>query len=321
MTIHKNAKKINISLEQKNYAIINGDSSRIVKQIEDNSIKLLYGSPPYPNAKRNYGIWKSDNYIKVIDPFIRNALPKLKSDGFIVINIKANRTDPKKKDSSSERSLIVEEFMIHMKKELKLYCVDIEIWIKSNPIPTGVRVACQDAYEYNLWFSKSKKWDLNIDEIRRKYSEATKKAYENSLYKPRKNGLKYVSKEKFISENKLGALPINIEAKNLDSLVKNSIINYSNNIVYGSVSNKIEMHQAVQPEYLSEKYILACTKKGDIVFDPWLGSGTTGVVAVKNGRKFIGVDISENFCDISLSNIEGRSKEIVKKSKPWNNLL
>jgi DNA modification methylase len=315
MSILKSAKTAITILSRNNYVIINGDSSKIINEIEDNSIKLFYGSPPYPNAKRNYGIWKTENYIKVIDPFIRNAIPKLKDDGFIVLNIKANRTNPKKKNYSSERSLIVEELMLHVKKKLKLFCVDVEIWIKSNPIPTGVRVACQDAYEYNIWFSKSSKWEINIDEIRRKYSDATKKAYESAIYKPRQNGLKYVSKEKMISENKNGALPVNIETKNLDSLVKNSIINYSNNIVHGSVSNKIQMHQAVQPEYLPEKYILACTKINDIVYDPWLGSGTTGLVALKNGRKFIGVDISEQFCAIALKNLEERGKKIVKKSK------
>ena len=126
-----------------------GDCANVIKKIEDNSIKLIYGSPPYPNAKRDYGIWKDDEYIKYISKFLKPSIKKLKDDGFIVLNIKANRIS-KNSNLSSERSLVVEELMFYLKKELNLYCVDIEIWIKSNPAPTGVKSACIDAYEYIL---------------------------------------------------------------------------------------------------------------------------------------------------------------------------
>jgi DNA modification methylase len=56
-------------------------------------------------------------------------------------------------------------------------------------------------------------------------------------------------------------------------------------LVKGSVSNKSVNHQAVQPNYLPEKYILACTSEGDIVLDPWVGSGTTGIVALLANRR------------------------------------
>ena len=285
-------------IESKGYSILQGDSINKIKKLKDSSIKLLYGSPPYPNAKRNYKTWKIDNYIDEIAPFIKNAIPKLTDDGFIVINVKANRTHPTSKNVSSERSLIVEELMIYMKKELNLFCVDIEVWIKSNPVPTGVRVACQDAYEYNLWYSKSPKWKINIDPIRREYAESTLSTYRNSTFKPRKNGLQYVYREKKIYPNEIGALPINVAT--------NEIINFSNwytNIVYGAVSAKSVEHQAVQPEYLPEKYILACTNEKDIVLDPWTGSGTTGVVSLKIKRKFIGFDISDEFVKLAKANI------------------
>ena len=59
--------------------------------LPDNSIKLIYGSPPYPNAERNYGIWRSEEYIERMTPFIDAAKLKLRDDGFIVINVKACR--------------------------------------------------------------------------------------------------------------------------------------------------------------------------------------------------------------------------------------
>ena len=267
----------------KPFTVIHSDGVKGLKKLEDKSIKLLYGSPPYPNADRNYGNWDSANYIKKISPFIEAAIPKLRDDGFIVINIKANR-ERCTTHESSRRSLVVERLAILMEEQFHLYCVDIEIWVKDNPVPTGVRCACQDAYEQNLWFSKSKKWTINIDAIRRPYRAASLRQYENHDYKPRTNGLPYVKKQKKIDPNPLGALPVNV--------------------IRGSVSGRIENHQAVQPIYLPSKYVLATCKEGDLVVDPWTGSGTTGIAAVTYGCEFIGFDIYEEYVNMANENIE-----------------
>ncbi len=263
---------------QKDYKLILGDAEEEVKLLKDKSIKLMYGSPPYPNAKRDYAYWGEENYLKIITPTLINLYPKLTDDGFIVINIKSNRKTATK-NNSSERSLIVEKLMFWLKEELKMYCVDIEIWLKTNPVPTGVRVACQDCYEYNLWFSKAPKWEININSIRREYSQSSLNTYKNTLYKKR-DGVQYVSKDKTINANPLGALPLNV--------------------ITGATSMSLANHQATQPEYLPKKYILACSNKNDIILDLWCGSGTTGVSAIKNDRQFIGIDISKDFLEIAL---------------------
>jgi DNA modification methylase len=200
-----------------------------------------------------------------------------------VINVKANRE--KFSNRNSTRSLVVEKLAVLLSEKWGFYCVDIEVWVKDNPVTTGLRVACQDAYEQILWFSMSPKWHLNIDDIRRPYANSTLKIYQNSTFKPRSNGLTYVRKNKVISPNKLGALPLNI--------------------IKGAVSSKIVDHQAVQPGYLPEKYIKATTKEGDIVLDPWVGSGTTGYVALLFNRRFIGFDIFEEYINNSRSLFEG----------------
>lgn len=261
-----------------------------LSQMPDESIKLMYGSPPYPNAERSYGMWRTGEFIDKITPFISTAIPKLTKDGFIVINVKANR-EKWGPGRSSTRSLVVERFAIQLEDMWNLHCVDVEIWVKDNPVSTGLRVACQDSYEQILWFSKSEKWKINLDQIRRPYSESTLRIYENSEFRPRTNGLTYVRKVKRISANPLGALPVNV--------------------IRGPVSSKQSIHQAVQPNYLPKKYILATTQLGDIVVDPWMGSGTTGLEALKLGRKFVGFDLIEEY--ISNANVSfqglGRTKE------------
>ncbi len=259
-----------------------------MSELPDKSVKLVYGSPPYPNAERDYGVWKSSEYLQKMDPFLSVAFDKLSYDGFLVINVKANREKSTSK-TSTKRSLVVEKMAILLEEQYGFSCVDIEIWVKENPVPTGLRVACQDAYEQILWFSKAKKWTINLDAIRRPYSEETIKLYDNAIYKPRTNGLTYVRKEKTINPNPLGALPLNV--------------------IKGAVSSKQEIHQAVQPVYLPEKYIKACTNSGDVVLDPWMGTGTTGVAALKLGRRFIGFDVCEVYVNHSSKILEHIKRE------------
>jgi len=252
------------------------DGAEGILRLPDKSIKLVYGSPPYPNAERDYGVWKSGEYIERLAPFVDATIQKLRDNGFIVINIKANR-EKAGSGFSSKRSLVVERLAILLEERWKLYCVDIEIWVKENPVTTGLRVACQDAYEMNLWFSKAAKWTINLDAIRRPYTSHSMKTYSEYEYKPRNNGNSYVRENKHIEPNPIGALP--------------------RNVISGGVSSVIGSHQATQPLYLPAKYIKASTDEGDLVVDPWLGSGTTGVVALTLGRKFIGFDVKKKYVD------------------------
>lgn len=257
-------------LNKHRFAVIQNDGAEGMLLLPDKSIRLIYGSPPYPNAEREYGVWRSSEYIKKMTPFLDAAYTKLRDDGFIVINVKANREKATGK-TASKRSLVIEKLAIEMEETWGLHCVDIEIWIKENPAPTGLRVACQDAYEQNLWFSKAPKWHINLDAIRRPYESHSVQTYESYEYKPRSTGNTYVRKNKRITPNPLGALP--------------------KNVISGGVSARIDGHPATQPLYLPEKYIKATTDENDLVVDPWMGSGTTGYAALLLGRRFVGFDV------------------------------
>ena len=63
-------------------------------------------------------------------------------------------------------------------------------------------------------------------------------------------------------------------------------------------------HPTQKPEYLLERIVLASTEEGQVVLDPFCGSGTTGVEAIRFGRKFIGIDISEEYLEISKKRLE-----------------
>jgi DNA modification methylase len=78
-----------------------------------------------------------------------------------------------------------------------------------------------------------------------------------------------------------------------------------NNIWKYTTSFNGVKHPAPFPEKLAEDHILTWTDEGDLIYDPFLGSGTTAKMALLNGRKFIGSEISESYCAISEQRIEG----------------
>lgn len=67
---------------------------------------------------------------------------------------------------------------------------------------------------------------------------------------------------------------------------------------------KAGKHPTQKPEYLLERIIQASTMPGDIVLDPFCGSGTTGVVAARYGRYFIGIDTEESYLNITKKRLE-----------------
>lgn len=81
----------------------------------------------------------------------------------------------------------------------------------------------------------------------------------------------------------------------------------------GSLTAKSEKwagkHPTQKPEYLLERVILASTRQGDFILDPFVGSGTTGVVAKRLGRRFIGIDADKNYLAIAKKRLEKEIKE------------
>ena len=67
-------------------------------------------------------------------------------------------------------------------------------------------------------------------------------------------------------------------------------------------------HPTQKPEELLRRIILSSTNKGDLILDPFMGSGTTGKVAVEFQRKFIGIEIDKNYFEISKKRIENQNK-------------
>ena len=86
--------------------------------------------------------------------------------------------------------------------------------------------------------------------------------------------------------------------------VRSNIWEYHNGYGFGAKDDIALLHPGRFPDKLAEDHVLSWSNVGDLVFDPLCGSGTTGVAALKLNRRFIGVDISEEYCAIARKRLE-----------------
>ena len=167
-------------------------------------------------------------------------------------------------------------------KEIGFNLHDTMIYAKNNPVPY-YHNRYNPSFEYMFIFSKGKPKTFNPLQEERKtkgYSEKRTFRYPDGSLKP--------ANTKTISDKKL-----------------------KNNIWFYTVGGKrnLKAHPATFPEKLAEDHILSWSHEGDIVFDPMCGSGTTCKMAKLNNRKFIGVDISEEYVEIAKNRIKNNRKD------------
>lgn len=78
--------------------------------------------------------------------------------------------------------------------------------------------------------------------------------------------------------------------------------------IFPAKSKKERLHPVPFPEQLANDHIISWSNEGDIIFDPFMGSGTTAKMAQLNNRKWIGFEMSEEYCDIIKQRLEGLKK-------------
>ena len=67
-------------------------------------------------------------------------------------------------------------------------------------------------------------------------------------------------------------------------------------------------HPTQKPVKLLERCILASTKEGDLILDPFNGSATTGVAAIKHGRQYVGIELEKDYLDVSIQRLNSVTK-------------
>lgn len=256
--------------------IICGDCGEVMKTFPDNIVDLIITSPPYAdNRKRTYGGIHVNEYVNWFLPKTKEFLRVLKPSGTFILNIK-------EKVVESERSTYVIELILEMRKQGWLWTEEF-IWHKKNCYPGRWPNRFRDSWERCLQFNKQKQFAM--------YQDAVKVP----IGRWADTRLKNLSKTDMIRD----------EAKNNSGFGK-KIANwvgknmvYPTNVLHLATECANKNHSATFPYALPEWFIKLFTVENDIVLDPFVGSGTTAIVARDYKRLYIGIDKEQEYCDMS----------------------
>ncbi len=249
-----------------------GDSKEELKKLPDNSVDLIVTSPPYADQRKGtYGGIHPDKYVEWFLPISKELLRVLKPTGTFILNIKEKVLD-------GERSTYVMELILEMKKQGWLWTEEF-IWHKKNCYPGKWSNRFRDAWERLLQFNKERKFIMYQEEVMVPMGDWAKSRLKNLS-----------DTDKIRDNSKVGSG----FGKNISNWLTRDKA-YPTNVLHLATECNNKNHSAAFPEELPEWFIKLFTKENDIVLDPFMGSGTTMIVANRMLRNSIGIEIMQEY--------------------------
>lgn len=267
-----------------------GDARKVLTRIPSGCVDLVVTSPPYADRRSKvYGGIKPDRYVEWFLPISEELRRVLKPTGSFVLNIKEIVV-------GGERHPYVIELILAMRKQGWLWTEEYA-WHKKNCYPGKWPNRFRDSWERCLHFTKHKKFAM----------------YQEAVMVPmgewRHSRLKTLSETDRIRDNS----HVNSGfGKNVSNWVGREMA-YPTNVLHMATECGNKNHSATFPVSLPAWFIRLFTKPGDLVLDPFVGSGTSAVAAQKLGRRYIGIDVNSDFCEIAQERLKPHFK-----GKPTN---
>ena len=252
-----------------------GDCLNILKDYPSDFFDLIVTSPPYADSRKStYGGISPDKYIKWFIPRTSEFLRVLKKSGTFILNIKEKVVD-------GERDTYVIELILEMRKQGWLWTEEF-IWHKKNSYPGKWPNRFRDSWERLLQFNKDRKFNMYQEEVMVPMGDWAKTRLKNLS-----------DTDKIRDNSKVGSG----FGKNISNWLDRDKA-YPTNVLHLATECNNKNHSAAFPEELPEWFIKLFTKEGDTVLDPFMGSGTTLVVASRMKRNSIGIDIVPEYCEM-----------------------
>ncbi len=283
-----------------------GDSLALLSELPDNSVNLLFTSPPYAlHFKKEYGNASKAEYVEWFLPFAREIHRVLRPDGSFVLNIGGsyNKGIP-------TRSVYHFRLMLALIDDVGFHLAQECFWYNPAKMPmpaewvTVRRVRIKDSVEYLWWFAKTPHPKANNRKVLRPYSADMIRLNQRGLRATtRPSG--HLIKKSFEEIGSGGAIPGNlIDPNEASDLLRHGNNSANDNYTKRCKENGIKIHPARFPSALPDFFIRLLTDEGDLVIDPFAGSNTTGAVAESLDRRWIGMELSEEYLGASRFRFE-----------------
>ena len=244
--------------------IYQGDCLEVLKTFEDNSIDLTVTSPPYDNLRTYGGVIEGWSFEKFQG--IARELYRVTKEGGVVVWVVADATI-----KGSETGTSFKQALYFMECGFNLH--DTMIWEKTGMLPTQDRY--YNIFEYMFVLSKGRPKTMNFICDHKTTAGGRVQKKDACINKgAQKNGAGTFVRNEYSRRTNLWRISI---GKNKET----------------------QGHPAPFPEALANDHILSWSNEGDIVLDPFMGSGTTGFVANKLGRHYVGIELNPEYVEMA----------------------
>jgi DNA modification methylase len=278
--------------------ILVGDSWDISKLLPSECVRCIVSSPPY-FGHREYSndrdhrileLGREENaaiYVQRLVTLFDELRRVLSMDGTLWLNLGDTYRDGRLLGIPWRVALALQDTGWILRSEI--------IWNKTNAMPSPVKNRPTTSHEHIFLLTKSREYFFNADAIREPhvtFSEESKM----------KGGRNHFGKRGGTPENGKNKGNANLHKGRWDQAFHP--LGRNKRTVWNISLGKFrESHFAVFPEKLVECCTLAGTAKGDLVLDPFMGSGTTGVVARRLERHFLGIELVPSYAEMAMKRI------------------
>lgn len=267
--------------------ILEGDCRDLLPQLPDACIDLIITSPPYADQRqRVYGGVPPDKYVEWFLPIAAECKRVLKPTGSFVLNIKERVVD-------GERHTYVLELVLNLRGEGWLWTEEY-IWHKKNTYPGKWPNRFRDAWERCLHFTKQKKF----------------KMFQEAVMVP-------MGEWRHARLRKLSGNDLRRDESRVGSGFGKRVANwigrewaYPTNVLHMATECYNRNHAATFPIDLPAWFIKLFTEPGDLVLDPFIGSGTTAVAAVRLGRRYLGFELNPQYVAVAQQRLEKEIRQL-----------
>ncbi|MBN2462401.1 MAG: site-specific DNA-methyltransferase [Dehalococcoidia bacterium] len=257
--------------------IIHGECLSVIKTFPNECVDLIITSPPYAdNRKKSYKGIPTSQYVKWFVPISHELKRILKPEGSFVLNIKERTTN-------GERQTYVLELILEMKRQGWLWTEEY-IWHKKNCYPGKWPNRFRDAWERCLHFTKQKKFKMIQQAVMVPMGSWAEKRL-----------TKLSDTDRIRDESR----SLSGFGKNVSNWLGKKYV-YPTNVLHLATECSNRNHSAAFPISLPSWFIKLLTEPGDVVLDPFIGSGTTALACIETDRHYIGIELMEDYYKLAI---------------------